>query len=489
MPRDHILAIDLGTSSIKFLTLDRELRTGMVRSAPHNPNDASDDLHVDTWLTTIREVVHQIGDEEPWGAIAITGQMHGLVPLLEGCFGTGMSWTDTRGADLIPAMNRLLGDDLSTRIGGKLAPGFQAVHLEWLKRHRHNDWKRMTGAMLPKDALIHALTGRHVTDPSDAAGTGLFDAANGIWAQTVNDALGIPREWLPEIVPSGTLVGHVTGDAARRSGIASGTSVIIAGGDAPVGAIGAGISQPGQAMIILSTGAQIILPTATYEPDHDGRWYTWPSARPSSSNLAPWLRIGTLLNSGIAINWLRDVLNPDMNPVPHAQPSGLITLPYLSGERTPLNDPHARGAILGLTSQTTRQEIVRSMLEGIAYALRLAFETMTTGGAPPDVLAIGGGGTNVPGLQQIITDTLGIPTERFTSTETTAYGAALIAADTLGWQSLDQVPNSANSVTSILPPDPGRHQQYSELFEIYEHAADRVAPISHQIAVWRESRS
>lgn len=489
MPRNRILAIDIGTSSITLLTLDRHLHVGTVHRAPHLPGGAPGALHVADWVASIRRTLHEFHEQEPWAAIAITGQMHGLVPLMDDGYGAGMSWADSSGADLVPAMIRQLGDDLPSRIGGKLAPGFQAVHLEWLKRNRPGDWSRITRAMLPKDALIHTLTGRCVTDPGDAAGTGLFDLKRGSWALDVVDALEIPRDWLPDIVPSGTLVGHITDDAAQRSGIASGIPVIIASGDAPAGAVGAGIGHPGQTLVLLSTGAQIIQPVATYDPDANGRWYTWPSARPASSDIAPWLRVGTLLNSGVAINWLRDVLTANITVSSDTGPTGLITLPWLNGERTPLNDPRARGAILGLTPRTTSGEIARSMLEGIAFSLRLAFEAMHADHPGPNVLTLGGGGANNAVLTQIMTDTLGIPAKLLPSSEVTAHGAALIAADTLGWQSLDQHVHRDDSASTVISPDSKRHREYSDLFEIYKSAVDRVAPVSHRIARWRESHS
>lgn len=498
MPRDHILAIDVGTSSIKILTLDRQKRIGTIYTIPHDPVETSGELNVANWLKTIRQTLTQANDPEPWAAIAVTGQMHGLVPLLRAGDGSlapgiGMSWADTRGADLVPEMNRQIGESLPTRIGGRLAPGFQAVHLEWLKRNHPSGWNSITRVMLPKDALIHALTGRHVTDPSDAAGTGLFDPANGIWAWDVADSLGFPRDWLPELVSSGTIVGEVMARAGSQSGIAPGTPVIIAGGDASVGAIGAGIGLPGQTMIMLSTGAQIIQPIPTYEPDPDGRWYTWPSARPASSHLAPWIRAGTLLNSGVIINWLQDILGErDLyDPNSEVKPTGLVTLPYLTGERTPLHDPLARGTILGLRAQTTRSQIAGSMLEGVAFSLRLAMDAMQTSDPPPELLTVGGGGVNIPALQQIITDCIGIPTRRLDMAESTAFGAALIAADALGWYSVDQHVHvdPHDPPTTIMSPDPERHRQYSELFAMYSDAVHLVAPISHRIAAWQGSRS
>jgi xylulokinase len=277
---------------------------------------------------------------------------------------------------------------------------------------------------------------------------------------------------------------------AQHLGLRPGIPVIIAGGDAPAGAVGGGVTQPDQALIMLSSGAQIILPSMTFAPDPAGRWYTWPAALPRETNQARFLRVGTLLNAGIATGWLRTIL---ANPDPIApEPTGLIALPHLIGERTPLRDPDARGAILGVTPETTPAELSRAMLEGIAYSLRHALEVMSAEGSRPDVIRLGGGGSQSAILQAIITSVLGIPTERTATPELSAYGAALLAANgdarTIGpcgqltWPPIaspDELPTRDASRTD---PDPALISHYNERYAIYRDALDAVTPISHRLA-------
>jgi xylulokinase len=417
--------------------------------------------------------------------------MHGLVPEYDDGVGESIPWTDQRGAVMLPELHDLFGRELPSRIGGQLASGFQAVSLAWMKRHRPNQWARLQRISLPKDAIIHHLTGRHVTDPSDAVGTGMYDPLAGDWAWDVVDAIGVSHAWLPEVVPSGSVVGPVTEQAARTFGIRSGTPVIIAGGDAAAGAIGANITRSGQALVLLSTGAQIIQPLHDWSPDPQGRWYTWPSALPPGCGLARFLRVGTLLNAGLALEWLRKALDDpqgnlfDLSP---GEPTGILLLPHLIGERTPLTDPQARAAMLGLSDSHTRKDIARSMLEGIAFALRHALETMKGDEKSPATIRLGGGGASNATWQQIITDVLGIPTERIGTPDLSTYGAALLGARALGWVDFDEW-SQGRAASTVVTPDSKRRDHYNDLYDIYRDAVRAVSPISRRLVAWREPQS
>jgi xylulokinase len=485
MAAGHMLAIDLGTSAIKLMVMDRDLDVVGVERIPVRAG-----LHLDTWRRAIRDRTIPHGEAASIGAVVVTGQMHGLMPEYDTGIGEGIPWTDQRGAALMPELNDAFGFALPARIGGQLASGFQAVSLAWMKRHQPDDWARIRRVMLPKDAVIHALTGRHVTDPSDAAGTGMYLPLTGNWAWDIVDALGIPRDWLPRIIPSGSLVGAVTAEAANAFGIREGTAVIIAGGDAAVGAIGAVVTRSGQALVLLSTGAQIIQPIDVWRPDSQGRWYTWPSAHPVGSVLAPFLRVGTLLNAGLALHWLRGTLDDtdgrlfDLTP---GDPTGILLVPYLIGERSPLSDPLARAAILGLSDSHSRHDIGRAALEGVAFSLRHALDTMTGDAEAPATIRLGGGGASNATWQQIITDVLGIPTQRIETTELSACGAALVGAHAMGWVNIDGW-SRGSAASTVMMPEPRRRDRYDDLFAIYRDAVGAISPISHRLIAWRESQ-
>lgn len=453
-----ILALDLGTSTVKFLRTGADLA---IRSLDRVPAPG---LRVEAWLEALRRNLADHGDGEEIDVLAITGQMHGLITLEEKGYGDGIPWTDQRGAPIAATLNAYLGPDIVTQLGGPLAPGFLGVSLAWIKANDPDRWQRIRKAMLPKDALIHALTGRHLTDPTDAVGTGLFDVTTGSWHAGIIGHLGIPHGWLPEIVPSGTDLGSLTRSVAEWVGLAPETRVVIAGGDAPAGIFGSGIAGEHEALLLLSSGAQVILPSKTFSPDPDGRWYMWPSMSDG------FLRVGTLLNAGNAMSWANEIVGNA--EAAHDGPTSLIALPHLIGERIPLRDANLRGGILGLTSSTTPTEINAAMREGVAYAIRHILDVMCKDLPRPEIIHIGGGGTNIPGWQQVITDILGIPTRRIAASELTALGAATLAAGTQ--------PNPA--LDPSMTPDPARERQYDTRYHIYRDALAATHSISRRLA-------
>lgn len=452
-----ILAIDLGTSAVKFLRADANLSVTAVDRIP------ASGLDVDHWLAVLHRTIAEHGDGDRIETLVITGQMHGLLTREAGASGDPIPWTDQRAAAFAADLNAELGPEIAT-IGGPLASGFLATSLAWILHHDPNRWRRIRQVMLPKDALIHALTGRHVTDPTDAAGSGLLDIASRRWYRPLLDRIGIPDAWLPEIVPSGSDVGPLCPDIARRLGLPVGTRVVIAGGDAPVGAFGAGITNPGDGLILLSSGAQLILPAPAFVPDTSGRWYTWPSA----GGTAPVLRMGTLLNAGIAVDWAARLGN---TPSP-GEPTSLIVLPQLTGERTPLRDPDRRGTVLGLTPDTTAGDIFRATLEGVAFGLRHALEVMCETLPRPGELRVGGGGASIPGWPAIIANVLALPVRTIDSQEVTAFGAAALAAGMA----------APVSISPPITPDPHLCRQYEIRYRLYHDALDVTAPLSGRLA-------
>lgn len=455
----RILALDLGTSSIKLLRLDPD--GGMtIDRVP------CDRLNVEEWLAIIAANIAEHGDGERISTISVTGQMHGLMTLENGeTWGEGIPWHDQRTAEMLPAIRRRIGDSAALATGGPIVAGFQAASLAWIRANDPSRWSRLLEVFLPKDALIYSLTGRHVTDPSDAAGTGLFAPERGTWAWEIIGALRIPRPWLPDIIPSGSLAGRMTGDAASRTGLAAGTPVVIAGGDAAVGAYGAGVSREGNALLMLSSGAQVILPINAWNPDPDGRWYTWPSVAPAANEATRFLRVGTLLNAGITMTWAGQAIAD----VPIAdRPTDIVALPHLIGTR---EDPAKQGVILGITPDTTPGQIRRAMLEGIAFSIRRKLEEMTSAGAPHAHIRIGGGLARDAAWRQLFADVLGRPVEHIQMHDLSPYGAAVLARAAMG----GTIPE--DPAAGVQPPDPDVSEAYEPRYARYLQVDNAVAPL------------
>lgn len=497
MAGDAILAIDLGTSSVKTLVLDQHGRVagrGQASYPTLHPRPLHDEQHLDDWIEATVSAAASARRFAPHltiRAIAVTGQMHGTVLFDRAGQPSGpvVIWSDRRAAADIDGLCGSLGADLHERIGGPLAPGYQAATLGWIRAHRPETWTRIGKVLLPKDALVFLLTGIAATDPSDAVGTGLLDAGSGTWDGDILDRLGIEPEWLPPIMPSGTPIVHLTVHAAEALGLTPGIPVILAGGDAPVAAIGAGVTDPDDALVVLSTGAQVIRPSSAYRPDPAGRWHTWPSALPAGAPGAPWNQVGATLNAGRALTWIRDLVAPDatapelLDRLADSTPpaGGLLFLPYLIGERCPLSDSRARGAFIGLTETHGPDDMARAVIEGVTLGIADALEHMSRNLPRPATIRLGGGGAFSSLWRQIVADVLHVPIRVASVADLSALGAARIAAHTLGWSPIpDSVATSPGSGQAVSP-DPERADRYRQLFAVYRQATATIVPLTHAL--------
>lgn len=492
-----LLAIDLGTSSVKTLVLDQHghiAGRGRGSYPTLHPRPSHDEQRLDDWLqatisaaTSARRFAPNLEIQ----GVTVTGQMHGTVLFDKAAqlIGQAIIWSDRRAAGDIDRLAGLLGPDLAERIGGPLAPGYQAVTLAWLRMHRPDAWRRIDRILLPKDALVYLLTGIAATDPSDAVGTGLFNAETGHWDREILDRLGISPDWLPPVLPSGTPIVPLIDDAAEAMQLAPGIPVIVAGGDAPVAVVGGGVTDPQAALVLLSTGAQVIRPVHDYRPDPAGRWHTWPSALPAGSGGARWNQIGATLNAGRALNWIHTLVAPDATlaelldraaTVPPLS-DGLLFIPYLIGERSPLIDPHARGAFIGLSEGHGADQMARAVIEGVTLAVADALDALSSDRALPQTIQLGGGGASSPVWRQIVADVLNIRIQVCGVSDLSALGAARIAAHTLGWEDISRPSFHSPGQGETILPRPEYAARYRELFAVYRQATASLLPLTRSL--------
>ncbi|MDQ3654829.1 MAG: FGGY family carbohydrate kinase [Chloroflexota bacterium] len=493
---DAMLAIDLGTSSVKTLILSRRgtiLGRGQASYSTSHPRPGFDEQHVDDWLQAIIAATasaRRFAALATIQAIAITGQMHGTVMLdRDGMpLHPAIIWSDRRASDLLPAIQTRQGPSLPTTIGGPLGTGYLALSMAWIRKHRPHLWNEVAHAILPTDLVGFLLTGILATDPSNAVSTGLLNAGTGTWDESLLTAFAIPIEWLPQLVPSGSQVGPLAPEAAEALDLPPGLPVIQAGGDAPVAAIGGGVFTGADAMITMSTGAQVIRPTVRYSPEPEGRWHTWPAALPPDVTGDRWLSVGATLNAGRAIDWIHRTLAPgtsltDVLELAQSVPAGaanLLFLPYLAGERSPLLDPDARGAFIGLSDSHGPEHMVRAVLEGIALSLADTLDRMTPNTDRPDQIVVGGGGASRE-MRQIVANVIGVPLAIPPTPESSALGAARIGAHALGWIHLTDDQENQLTPGSIIHPVQAEHDIYHERLELFREAVVSTLPIMHKL--------
>jgi xylulokinase len=507
---DRFLGIDLGTSSVKALVVDAEGTVRGTGSAEYpilRPYPGWAEQDPNAWWEAVAEAVQQaIGWSSQGSAITgvgCSGQMHGSTFLAENerALYPAVIWADQRASRQAAEITGKIGaKHLIDLAGSPLVTGFMAATAVWMQQEKSSVWWRTKRLLSPKDEIRRRLTGVVATDPGDGSATLLFDARWRNWSPELLDAAEVASVMLATVKPSGAVAGTVTPEAAERLGLAAETAVVTGTGDAPSGLLGAGIVDSGTMFLSLSTGAQVMVPQETFQPDLTGRTHTFCSALEPGPKRPAWYQMGATLVAGMAMRWLRD----EMLRLPAAGAyermtawaekaplgaRGLLFLPYLVGERTPHMDARARGAFLGLTAQHDTGDIVRAVMEGVTFACRDAYLALAEAGAKPERIVIAGGGARSPLWRQMVADVFDLPTFALTTTDQAAMGAALLAMT--GVREIDPV-EAAQSWARYGPtaePNAARHARYLEVFALFREAYQPVVGVSRRLADWVDQQS
>ncbi|RYC32391.1 xylulokinase [Lichenibacterium minor] len=432
------LGIDIGTSSVKIVLVDdREApaASAEVPLGPSRPRPSWSEDDPDRWWDAVATGLDRMRAEHPavlarTDAIGLSGQMHGAL-LLDGAdrpVRPAILWNDGRAA----AQARDLAGrhpELAATAGVRPMPGFTGPLLAWLRGHEPDAVGRARHLLLPKDWVRLKLTGERATDPSDAAGTWLFDQGARAWSPALGAACGADPAWLPRIVESTAVSGTLRADLAARWGMRPGLPVAGGGGDTAVGGVGIGAVEPGTGFVSLGTSGQVFLASDRHAPPADPTVQGFCHALPDR-----WCRVAALLNGAsplaAAARWTG---RPDVATLlaeveaGFSGPSALLALPYLAGERTPHDDPDARGALLGLTAATTPAEIAQAVMEAVAFSLADGLAALAPARRPAALGFIGGGARSRL-WGRMIASVLDVPLERHAGgARGPAFGAARLA--------------------------------------------------------------
>ncbi len=492
---DVFLGVDLGTSGVRALAMDSKgRRLGVARRAVTTLTPARDAAEQDPqawWEATCGALGELVGSAA--GArrrirgIALGGQMHGLV-LLDGRgepVRPAIIWLDGRSRGELPAWRDRLGEGVVDEITGvPLSPGMLGPSLSWVARHEPATYARSAVALLPKDYLGLRLTGVACTDPTDAAGTLLFDTADRRWSSRIVDAMGLRSELLPEVVETFAERGRVTPEAAAQAGLPAGIPVICGGADTALAALALDLA-PGRVSVAVNTGGTACTISESLRVRPTVGLHTMPYARPGQ-----WLLMQPVLVAGQALVWHVgvcfgaaerpqdgiDTLLAEAAPVAPGS-DGLLFLPTLLGERT---DPRGLGAFIGLRLAHTRGTLTRAVLEGVAFELRAALEIVIESQthAVEEVICSGGGFRSAL-WRQIQADVLGRPVTVVDDDQHSALGAAWAACR--GVLGADVPPPQLSR--HLLFPDEERAVTYEATYALYRTAYADTRPISHAISL------
>lgn len=495
----YFIGIDVGTTGAKVVLMDMNgavITTASNEYPMHNPHLFWSEQDPDDWWNasckSLQAVIAQgkVKTAEIKG-IGLTGQMHGLVTLdknnkvLYPC----IMWNDQRTAAECEEITNLIGGNkLLSLTGNPVLPGFTAPKILWLKKNKPDIYSRIRKVLLPKDYIRFKLTGEFFSDVSDASGTSLLNVKERSWSNEILNKLDIPSSWMPEVVESVSPTAAVSKSAASATGLIEGTPVFAGGGDQAAGAVGAGAVKEGIVSIVLGTSGVVFTHSDNFRVEPEGKLHAFCHSVPDT-----WHLMGVTLSAAGSFRWYRDtfageekteaaltgkdvyeILTTSAASVP-AGCEGLFFLPYLTGERTPHPDPHAKGAFVGLNVRHSKNHLTRAVMEGVAYSLRDCYELILNLGIKAESVIISGGGAKSSLWRSIISDMFDAEINTLSCTEGAPYGAAILAA--VGTGNYSDVIEACNKMLrkeTSIQPDTAKTELYSELYVVYKDLYPRL---------------
>ncbi|MDR1094625.1 MAG: xylulokinase [Clostridiales bacterium] len=429
------LGIDLGTSSLKILLADENGKPvdGARAEYPVScPRAGWSEQSPDDWYDALLAAVKELGarrDLQAVRAVGFCGQMHGLVALDKGgkAIRPAILWNDGRAAEECEYLNETVGKDKLLKWTGNIAyPGFTAPKILWLKKHEPERFKRISKIMLPKDYLVWKMSGVFAGDASDNSGTLYFDVKNKKWSAEMLDIMGVESGQLPKIFESYEAVGKIAPAFARETRLNPNALVAAGGGDQAVGAVGTGTVGEGALSVSLGTSGVVFAGLDAFKAA-DGGLHSFCHAD------GKYHLMGCMLSCAASVDfWLKNILRTkdfaaDVAAIGGAKADGLYFLPYLAGERSPINDPGAKGAFYGLTLSHTRADMTRAVVEGVCLGLKDCYEAMKKSGVRAKFAGVIGGGAKSPEWLQILAGCLGLEIRTVGAGEGGGLGAAILA--------------------------------------------------------------
>jgi len=478
------LGIDVGTGGTRALLVDER---GIVRhafTAVHEDMRMERPLWAEqrpeNWWDAAQQAIRGVfaasgASGKDVQGIGLSGQMHGLVMLDENdnVIRPALIWCDQRSQTQVDAINASIGKEtVLSCIANPVLTGFTLPKLLWVRDNEPESFARLRKILLPKDYVRFQLTGEYVSDVSDASGTALFDVVGRRWSKEFVERLGLRMNLLPSVMESHEVSGKVSAGAAKSTGLIEGTPVVAGAGDQAASAVGNGVVEPGLVSCTIGTSGVVFAHTKSPAYDPAGRLHTFCHAVRGA-----WHLMGVTQGAGLSLQWFRrnlapeveyDALTAEAASAP-AGCDGLYWLPYLMGERTPHLDASARGGWVGLTARHTRADLIRAILEGVAYSQRDCLELIEQMGSRVESVRLSGGGARSILWRQIFADVFGKRVTTLETEEGSAYGAALLSMVGTGrYPSVVDVCRVAVREKSSIEPRSAESAIYDRSHKIYQ---------------------
>lgn len=486
----YYIGVDLGTSAVKLLLTDNRgnIKNCISKEYPISfpaPNYA--EQNPTDWYSAVIEGISELvkGDGREVNGISFSGQMHGLVMLDENdnVIRPAILWNDGRTTKECDYLNNEIGLDVVASQTGNLAlTGFTAPKLLWVKNNEPDNFDKIHKIMLPKDYIAYKLTGVFATDVSDASGTLLFDVKNRTWSDKMLEIVGIGKDKLPIVYESYEVIGSIREDLAKELNLNPNISVIIGGGDQAVGAVGTGTVGDGRCCVSLGTSGVVFASSDKFGMKPETTLHSFCHADGSYHYM------GVMLSAAASNKWWCDEIlhtkdyGMEQRNITKLADNNVFYLPYLMGERTPINDPYARGTFVGMTMNTTREDMTLAVLEGVAFALRDSFELIKALGVNITRVRINGGGAKSTLWKKIIANVFNVHVDTINTEEGPAFGAAILAMTGCGaYPDVVSATDSLIKVVNSVSPDEELVKLYDKKYEKFKKIYPALKPVYKEL--------
>ena len=483
------IGVDLGTSAVKLLLMNElgEIKNVVSREYPLEfPQPGWSQQAPEDWRKAVLEGIPELlqgFDGADVAGIGCGGQMHGLVILDENdnVIRPAILWNDGRTAAQVDYLNNVITKEKLSRLTANIAfAGFTAPKVLWIRENEPENFARIAKIMLPKDYVNYILTGVHACDYSDASGMLLLDVEHKCWSQEMLEICGVTEAQMPKLFESYQCIGTVKPEIAKLLGIPETVKVCAGAGDNAAAAVGTGVVGEGGCNISLGTSGTVFISSKKFGVDSNNALHAFAHAD------GGYHLMGCMLSAASCNKWLmEDILGTkdyagEQVPITDAKlgENHVYFLPYLMGERSPINDTDARGTFIGMTMDTTRADLTQAVLEGVAFAIRDSVEVARSLGIEVSSSKICGGGTKSPLWKRIMANVLNAKLECLESEQGPGMGGAMLAMVACGqYASVQEVCDKFVKVASVVEPEPELAAKYEARYQKFKSIYPAVKPL------------
>ena len=481
------VGIDLGTSAVKLLLMDGggKIQKIVSREYPlYFPHPGWSEQKPEDWYEQVmdgmKELIAEV-DKSKVAGISFGGQMHGLVILdkEDQVIRPAILWNDGRTYEECDYLNNVIGKEKLSEYTANISfTGFTAPKILWVKNKEPENFKKIVKIMLPKDYIAYKLTGVNCTDVSDASGMLLMDVKNRRWSKEMCEICGISEEMLPKLYESYECVGTVKPEIARELGIPETVKVAAGAGDNAAAAVGTGTVGDGMCNISLGTSGTIFISSEKFGVDKNNALHAFAHAD------GHYHLMGCMLSAASCNKWWMDEIigtsdySAEQKKIGALGENHVYFLPYLMGERSPHNNPNARGTFIGMTMDTTRADMTQAVLEGVAFALRDSFEVAKSLGIKIERTKICGGGAKSPLWKKMISNILNLKVDVIESEEGPALGGAMLAAVACGeYKNVEEAAAKIVRIVDTVEPEEELVKKYDERYQQFRQIYPACKPL------------